>query len=232
MGKMVYVRNNKTKPGQAGWWSEKKRLEAVTTWIALGNIRMTAAQLNVPYETVKKWASSDWWKETVDSIRNEETQILDNKLSKAMDKALEKVTDMLENGEYIYDQKTGKVKRMPVKLRDANVAFNNLLDKRQLIRKLPTKITEASNTQAQLQNLADQFAAFVKGKEIKEKQVELVDEYIDEVTVEQGTDGKYYVREDDDAVHVRGQERLSEREELGEEEQTQSFEGQSSKEQG
>jgi hypothetical protein len=215
LGKFVYVRENKTKPHQAGHWSEKKRLEALTTWLALGNIRMTAAQINVPYETVKKWYASEWWKETVESLRNEETQVLDNKLSKAMDKALEKVTDMLDNGEYIYDQKTGKVKRMPVKLRDANVAFNNLLDKRQLIRKLPTKITEASNTQAQLQNLADQFAAFVKGKEIKEKQIELVDDYIDEVTVEQGTDGKYYIREDDDAVHDQREAGLQEGTVLG-----------------
>lgn len=190
MGKFVYVRENKTKPNQPGWWSDKKRLEAVTTWLALGNLRMVAAQINVPHDTLRRWRYEDWWKETEQAIRSEEAQQLDGKLSKALDKALDAVMDRIEQGEYIYDQKTGKVKRMPVKLRDVNHAFNSLIDKRQLIRNLPTTIKgESADTNAKLQQLANQFAAFTNQK-VKEK---VVNEYIEGETVVQQDDGTYEV---------------------------------------
>ena len=95
----------------------------------------------------------------------------------------------------MYDPKTGKVKQLPAKLRDLNSAFNSLMDKRQLIRRQPTKIIEQSNTAAQLQNLADQFAAFVTGKEKKDKFDDLIDQVIEGDTVEEGEDGVYYVKE-------------------------------------
>jgi hypothetical protein len=195
VGTYVYVKNKKTKPHELGHWSEKKKLEAVTLYIALGNLRQVSTDLNVPYETVCKWKSSDWWKEYTEQIQSDDTQKLDTKLSKALDKALDAVMDRIENGEFIYDQKTGKLKRAPAKLRDANAAFNSLLDKRQLIRKLPTKITEASDTAAKLANLAEQFAKFATGKAVNEPTEKLVNEFIEEDTVVQGEDGKYYVKE-------------------------------------
>lgn len=178
-----------------GWWSEKKKLEALGIYMATGSLTMAANQSNVPFETVKSWARSDWWKDKVKEIQNEEYDKLDSKLSKALDKALDQVMDRIENGEYMYDPKTGKTKLMPAKLRDLNTAFNSLMDKRQLIRKQPTKIIEQSNTAAQLQNLADQFAAFVTGKEKKDKFNDLIDQVIEGDTVEEGEDGVYYVKE-------------------------------------
>lgn len=178
-----------------GWWSEKKKLEALGIYMATGSVTMAANQSNVPFETVKSWSRSDWWKDKVKEIQNEEYDKLDSKLSKALDKALDQVMDRIENGEYMYDPKTGKTKLMPAKLRDLNTAFNSLMDKRQLIRKQPTKIIEQSNTAAQLQNLADQFAAFVTGKEKKDKFDDLIDQVIEGDTVEEGEDGVYYVKE-------------------------------------
>ena len=58
--------------------------------------------------------------------------------------------DRLENGDHIYDQKTGRIRRAPVKLRELNATFNTLLDKRQLLRNKPTKIVEQQNTATQL----------------------------------------------------------------------------------
>ena len=118
-----------------GWWSEKKKLEALGIYMATGSVTMAANQSNVPFETVKSWARSDWWKDKVKEIQNEEYDKLDSKLSKVLDKALDQVMDRIENGEYMYDPKTGKTKIMPAKLRDLNTAFNSLMDKRQLIRR-------------------------------------------------------------------------------------------------
>lgn len=178
-----------------GWWSEKKKLEALGIYMATGSITMAANQSNVPFETVKSWSRSDWWKDKVKEIQNEEYDKLDSKLSKALDKALDQVMDRIENGEYMYDPKTGKTKIMPAKLRDLNTAFNSLMDKRQLIRKQPTKIVEQTTTAAQLQDVAKKFAEFVTGKVKQEKFNDLVDNVIEGETVEQNEDGTYVIKE-------------------------------------
>lgn len=181
-----------------GWWSEKKKLEALGIYMATGSVTMAANQSNVPFETVKSWARSDWWKDKVKEIQNEEYDKLDSKLSKVLDKALDQVMDRIENGEYMYDPKTGKTKIMPAKLRDLNTAFNSLMDKRQLIRKQPTKIVEQTTTAAQLQDVAKQFAEFVTGKVKQEKFNDLVENVIEGETVEQNEDGTYVIKDTSD----------------------------------
>lgn len=195
MGKLVYVKENKTKPHQPGHWKESKRIEAVTTYLSTGNLSETARIIGVPIRTLETWKISDWWKEMVNKVQSDEDQQLDAKTSKIINKALDSLMDRIENGEYVYDQKTGQLKRAPAKLRDLNTAFNNLLDKRQLLRNKPTKIVEQQSTALQLQNLANQFAQFVK-KETKEM------EYIEGETVVQGEDGVYEIKDEADApVH-------------------------------
>ena len=178
-----------------GNWAEKKKLEVLGIYMATGSLTLAASQANVPFETAKSWKTKDWWKEKVKEIQNEEYDKLDSKLSKALDKALDQVMDRIENGEYMYDPKTGKTKIMPAKLRDLNTAFNSLMDKRQLIRRQPTKITEQTTTAAALTQLAEQFSQFVTGKVKEEKFNELVAEVIDGETVEQQDDGTYIVKE-------------------------------------
>mgnify|MGYP000882103540 FL=1 len=145
----------------------------------------------VPYPTIEGWRRQDWWKELVEKMQAEDDQKLDAKTTKLIDKALEQLMDRIENGEHIYDQKTGKIKRMPAKLRDLNTAFNTILDKRQLLRRQPTKIIEQQSTALQLQNLANQFAGFVN-KAVKE----LPDQhYIESDTVIQTEDGTWEVKQ-------------------------------------
>lgn len=190
-GKLVYVKMNKTRAGQGGHWKEAKRIEAVTTYLAIGSVAETSRQLGIPLPTLEGWKASDWWKELVQKIQSEEDQKLDAKTSKIIDKALENILDRIENGEDIYDQKTGKIKKMPAKLRDLNTAFNSLLDKRQLLRNKPTKIIEQHSTAVQLQNLAEQFAKFVE-KKVEELPTQ---HYIDGDTVVQNADGVYEIKE-------------------------------------
>lgn len=198
-GKWRYVaapkRNNMSQTDR-GVWSDKVKLEAITLYMAIGSITMVATQLNIPVETARSWQKQQWWKDKIKQIQSEDYDKLDAKLTKALDKALDQVMDRIDKGEYIYDPKTGKVKQMPAKLRDLNTAFNSLMDKRQLIRKQPTKIVEQTTTAAQLQNLADQFAQFVTGKVKQEKFDDLVDKCIDGETVEQDPEtGVYHVKE-------------------------------------
>lgn len=186
-----YIKLNKTKAGQPGQWKESKRIEAVTTYLSTGSFTEVSRLLGIPIDTLHTWKKTEWWADLVKTIRAEEEHGLDTKLSKAVDKALDNLMDRIENGDYVYDQKTGGVKRVPAKLRDLNTAFNNVLDKRQLIRKQPTKIVEQQSTAHQLKNLAESFAKFVN-----KKVDELPDTHlIDGDTVEQNEDGTYSVKE-------------------------------------
>jgi len=190
IGRYVYVKENKTKAYEKGHWKEKKKIEAVTTWLSTGSVAETSRMLEVPLKTLESWKSSEWWKDLVNKIRSEEDQQLDAKTSKIIDKALEQLVDRLENGEHVYDQKTGKIKRMPAKLRDVNTTFNSLMDKRSLLRNKPTKIVEQQSSALQLQNLADSFAKFVN-KKIEE----LPDRhYIEGESVIQNEDGVYELK--------------------------------------
>lgn len=87
-----------------------------------------------------------------------------------MDKALDSVMDRLENGEFIYDEKTGKVKRVPAKMRDTNKVLTDMIDKRALIKKVnkPQEETKAI-TADHLVRLAEAFAKFTTGKEKEER---------------------------------------------------------------
>lgn len=173
-----------------GWWSEKKKMEAVTTYIGLGSPTLTAQQIGVPFETLRSWMKTDWWKEKIREIQNEDYDKLDNKLSKALDKAIDVINDRIESGDYVVDPKTGKVRQVPVKLRDVNIAFNTLLDKRQLIRKQPTKIVEQATTADMLQDLAKKFEAFTTGQLKNKEKPEL----IEGETVLQDADGTWVVK--------------------------------------
>lgn len=190
-GKLVYVKMRKTKAGQLGHWGEAKRIEAVTLYLSTGSPIEVSRLSGVPLKTIEQWKASPWWKELVDKIQAEDDQKLDAKTSKIIDRALEGLLDRIENGEHIYDQKTGNVKRMPAKLRDLNVAFNNLLDKRQLLRCKPTKIVEQHSTAVQLQNLANSFAQFVQ-KKVEELPTSHMIEGVDVI---QNDDGTYELKE-------------------------------------
>lgn len=195
MGRYIYVKNKKTKPYELGHWSEKKKYEAVCLWLTGIPLTHVAIELNVPLNTLRMWKISKWWQDTVKDIQSEDKQKLDAQLSKILDKSLTEMMDRLENGEYIYDQKTGKLKRTPAKLRDTTHTFNTIMDKRQLIRKEPTKITESTSTAQQLTELAKQFENFVTGKTKPESFEQVVNEVIEGETVVQNEDGTYELKE-------------------------------------
>lgn len=176
MGRYVYVKERKTLPYEKGHWSEKKHIEAITTYLATGNITETARLINVPVVTVRSWMQKDWWESTIKEIQNGEGQKQDNKMTKVIDRALEVLITRIEEGDYQYDQKTGRMVKVPLKARDLERVASGLFDKRQLIRKAPTNIKESDLNQAErLVKLAQQFAEMA-GKKPVEK---LVNEHIE-----------------------------------------------------
>ena len=195
-GSYRYVRaKTKVVKGGKSLWADSIRQKAVELFFAYGSASKVARELNVPVATFKGWQSRDWFKDAIAVRRNEQIELLDSKLTESIDEAILQMQDRLKNGDTVYNQRTGKFTQAPAKLRDLNSAFNSLIDKRQLIRKLPTKITEQQSTAIQLQNLAEQFQQFVTGKVKSEGVDQLVDRIIDGETVEQSEDGTWCVKE-------------------------------------
>lgn len=184
----MYVKNKKTKPHQPGWWPETKRIEVITTYLSTRSVGLTESLTGVPRNTINTWMRQPWWKEHVEDIQNSEHVELDKKLVKVMDKALDAVMDRLENGEYQYDEKTGRIVRIPAKLRDTNKVLTDMIDKRALIEKTKKQEQKPQEiTVDHLMKLAETFADFANGKgRPKEKQISVID---GEVIIEELTNG-------------------------------------------
>ena len=143
-------------------WSDAKKVEVVTTWLALGKVPLVEAVTGVPRDTIRQWKVSPWWAEIVNEIQSESSQELDAKLSKIIDRSLDAVNERIEGGEFIIDSKSGQVKRVPVRLRDVSHVAINLLDKRDLLRDKPEKQKQAELQTDILNKLAGTFAEWVK----------------------------------------------------------------------
>ena len=151
-----------SKREQHGWWSDKKKVEVVTAYLILGKSSLVAATTGVPEGTVRVWKQQPWWKEMVISIQTESDQELDAKLAKNIERALSVVNDRLENGDFLYDPKTGEFIRKPVSLKDAWKVNSEMIDKRWLIRKQPQEVSSQEAVGDILKNLAKEFSDMAK----------------------------------------------------------------------
>lgn len=179
-------------------WPREKKLQAVTQFLALGNMKLVAATTGVDYGLLRQWKMQPWWKELEIEIRASENLQLDNNLTKIVDKSLETVADRLENGDYIFDNKTGQIKRKPVNMKDAAKVSVDLLSKRELLRGNATERTlvTALPMAEQLKLLAAEFARMTTGAPL-----DILDVEAKEIKEE----------DEDDALHDEWEEGLQER---------------------
>jgi len=153
------------------WYTDKEKLEAVKLYLITGNQAATAAALNIHKNTMNQWVNSQWFKELSQQVRNEGHIQLSNKLKVIASKALDVTMDRLENGEWIYDQKTGEMRRKPVQARDAHKIAVDFLEQAQ---KVEDKQTQEVNDQAvsgRLEQLANAFIEMSK-KTTRVEQIE------------------------------------------------------------
>lgn len=158
-------------------YPEAKKIEVVTTYLALGKAPLVEAVTGVPRQTIRQWKMMPWWKDMVAEIQNEDDAELDSKLSKIINRTLDTVVDRIDHGDFILDSRSGQVKRVPVKMKDAHKVTTDLLDKRALIRGKPTSITERVTIEDVMKKLADEFKKWAKPPEkVIEAEHELIKE--------------------------------------------------------
>lgn len=158
-------------------YPEAKKIEAATLYAALGNVYRVAELTGVPYGTCKKWSQEDWWYATLARVKRENLDEMDAKTTKIIDKALDKLMERIDGGDYIYDMKTGRTVPIPMSGRDLAIVTGTIFDKRQLLRGEATKITHAVASDDHLKMLADKFVQFVEEKQSKQlpKTIDIVD---------------------------------------------------------
>jgi hypothetical protein len=161
----ITLRNRRKthKPGQT--WPIEKRVEVVSQWLVVGNMKQVAAISGVPYDLVRKWKGQPWWADLEREIRATQNIELDGKLSKIVDKSLEAVLDRVEHGDFIYDQKTGEVRRKPAALRDLHRVAVDTISKRELIRTEEKTDQAKISVEDHLKMIAQELVKLSKGPE-------------------------------------------------------------------
>jgi hypothetical protein len=171
-------RNPKTRSIEAKTnksWSDKQKLEAVQSWLLLGNLALTSRVLAIPEITLRVWKTTEWWKNAVEEIKLQEDMQMSARLKKIVDASLMAVEDRLVNGDLMYDQKSGEMVRKQVNMRDAHKVAVDLMDKKAILDKTALPVQEEQKDEDRLLKLAEKFADFVTKKKEPLPMAEVVD---------------------------------------------------------
>jgi hypothetical protein len=157
-----------------------------------GNVRLTAAALKIHEQTIYSWKKMDWWNQLIQEIRKEEKLELSTRLKKIVNKSWDIVEDRLENGDYVYNSKTGEVSRKGVNLRDASKVAVDAALLRDKIGSDEAFTTATEQIGEKLAKLAEAFSKLSKGIvapediEYKEKEDALHEEGPSDGEISQG----------------------------------------------
>ena len=147
-------------------WTQNQKLQAVSTYLMLGNLSETAIVTGIPLPTLKIWKTSEWFKDFALQLQTEDVQQMDSNLKRVIDKALKTVENRLDLGDAQYDQKTGEIIRVPVKAHVALKITTDLLTKQEKIREAPVKEEIEKTIDDRLLRLSKEFARFASMKTI------------------------------------------------------------------
>jgi hypothetical protein len=148
--------------------------------LLLGNLAMTGRILNIPEITLRQWKATEWWTNQVEELKLQEKVELSGKIKKIANAALTVVEDRLTNGDFIYDQKTGEMRRKHVSMKDAHKVSVDLMAKQELMDKQTSPLAQDIQDGDRLLKLAERFATFVKPQAPLVERVDVVDAEIKE----------------------------------------------------
>lgn len=150
-------------------YSTKQKYEAVVLYKMIGNLTTVAKHKGIPIQTLHEWHTKDWWFEIEEEIRKESRSKLGKNLQSIVDKAFEEVIDRLEEGDWIYDQKQGKMIRKPIGAHTVNQILNDGLNKTFFMEKLQREEKQEEKEeemQERLLKLSKEFEKYTKAREI------------------------------------------------------------------
>src|SRR5689334_8475257 len=91
-------------------WGDKQKIEAAQSYMLLGNMALTARITGIPEITLRVWKRTEWWKNLMQELKEQENLEMSNRLRKIVDASLSAVEDRVVNGDWVFDQKTGEMR--------------------------------------------------------------------------------------------------------------------------
>lgn len=177
--KMKYLptRNRRKLTATKDHWSDSQKLECVKTYLILGNLTLTASALNIPHNTVKTWKKMEWWKTIEQELMVQEDLQLGDRLKKIVNKSYDVIEDRMANGDFVYDQKTGQMRRKPVAMKDAHKVGLDLQQRRdELVRRhVEGESISTDKIEKTLLDLAKRFEDIANGVNKQKTIVEVTD---------------------------------------------------------
>jgi len=154
-------------------WTQNQKLQAVSTYLMLGNMAETAIVTGIPLPTLKFWKQCDWFKDYCLQLQSEDVQQMDSNLKRVINKALKATEERLDLGDAQFDQKTGEIIRIPVKAHVALKITTDLMARQEKLREDPIREEVEKTIDDRLIKLSEEFAKFAmaNSKTIKEESV-------------------------------------------------------------
>lgn len=153
----------------AGVWSDEKRVEAVTLYVALGKMPKVSDATSIPVNTLWAWKKySNWWTDLEKTVRGEQNNEYSAVISDIVSSTLAAIEDRVKKGDYVYNPRSGETVRVPVSAKNLNTVVNTLLDKRgKLVKENQAEGGEVDEKtlENKLTQLADAFKSFVASKQ-------------------------------------------------------------------
>lgn len=174
--------NTKQEPLQTGsprtynHYTDSHKLEAIQTYLLTGNYALTAKILKINEWTIRDWKNASWWKEGIEELKYQENLKLSHRLKKILTKSFDVIEDRLDKGNFIFDQKTGSLERIPINVRDANQVAKDLSLRLEILEKVKDEKIPEQQVDEKLLKLAEKFA------ELATKKMENLQKPIIEVT--------------------------------------------------
>lgn len=145
-------------------WTQNQKLEAVSTYLMLGNMAETAVVTGIPLQTLKVWKTTDWFKDYSLQLQTEDVQQMDSNLKRVIQKALKATEERIDMGDAQFDQKTGDIIRIPIKAHVALKITTELLTKQQKLNENPIKEEVEKTIDSRLLKLSEEFARFANAR--------------------------------------------------------------------
>lgn len=149
-----------------GMYPEEKKIEAATVYAATGSLQRASELTGVPIHTLRSWRSSEDFQALLKEVWTENNEKIDSKFTEIIEKSLDQIIDRLDSGDF-HVSRNGELVRKPISAKELSLVQAINVDKRQLLRGLPTSRSDATavgqeKQVSRLEKLAETFENLAK----------------------------------------------------------------------
>ena len=172
------MQRSKGRDGRKKWWSKDQRLQVIAMYAMTGSLVETSMASGVPLVTIKDWKRRPWWAEMMQEVRREDLDAAGASMQKIVKKAMVALEDRVDNGNFTFDQRTGKVVRIPINAKDALKVTIDLQERQEKIGRGEVASGSQEAAVDRLTKLAEELARFSKAKPVNqiEGEVKVIEE--------------------------------------------------------